>query len=79
MKTKLTIKTGEAIFLIHYMHDMNRKDLCNLSQLRELVLDYPRIERVQRFFTDKFVRISKKDLKAMLDKVGLETDFLQYL
>ena len=58
---------------------MNRKDLCNLSQLRELVLDYPRIERVQRFFTDKFVRISKKDLKAMLDKVGLETDFLQYL
>lgn len=76
MKNNLTIQTGERIFLIHYMWEMGRKDMCNLAQLKSLVTNSKGIEKIEHFIDYKFKKISKKDLKAMLQTHRLDSEFV---
>lgn len=76
MKTALTINTGERIFLVHYHFEMGRVDMCNLHQLEGLVKAGNEVKLIQHFWNGKFTRISKKDLRAMLQSMGHATEFL---
>lgn len=76
MKNKLTINTNERIFLIHYQFDMGLKDMCNLAQIENLVKSSNGVDKIEHFWNGKFTKISKKDLKAMLEANRLDTKFI---
>ena len=79
MKNKLVINTDERIFLLHYLFDMGRKDMCNLRQIEALVRDSNGVQKIDHFWNGKFVRISKKDLKSMLEANFLDAGFLKLI
>ena len=77
MKTKLIVKTDERLFLIHYSFDMGKKDICNLEQLEQLVKNSNGVDKIEHFWNGKFKKISKHDLKNMLEANKLNTNFLK--
>ncbi len=79
MKNNLTITTGSRVFLIHHTFAMGKKDLCNIEQLEQLVNESNGITKIEHFWNHKFIKISKKDLKAMLEAMSLNTDFLKLI
>ncbi len=79
MKTKLTANTDERLFLIHYIFDMGKKDICNLAQIESLIKNSNGIQKIEHLWNGKFKRISKVDLKAMLDAHKLNADFLKLI
>lgn len=74
-----TIKTDERIFLVHHNFNMGKKTLCNLSQLESVVRSSNSIAKIEEFWDYKFKRISKGNLKAMLEAMNLNTDFLKLI
>jgi hypothetical protein len=74
-----TIKTDERIFLVHHNFNMGKKTLCNLADLEKVISASNSIQKIEHFLDYKFKRISKTDLKAMLESMKLNTDFLKLI
>lgn len=74
MKTKLTVNTKDRLFLLHYSHSNKDKDLCNLHQIVDLLNSSHGVDYIQHFWNNKFIQISRKDIKAMLEAHNLPTD-----
>lgn len=71
-----TIKTDERVFQVHLLFDMGKKILCNLDQLEQVVSCSNGVNKIEHLWNGKFKRISKKDLKSMLEANKLNTEFL---
>lgn len=76
MKNKITLNTDERIFLIDYLFDMGRQDMCNLEHLESLIKNSNGVKKISHFWGGKFVKISKKDLKEMLQANQMRYDFI---
>lgn len=74
---KNTIKTDERIFMVHHNFNMGRVSLCNIEGLEEVVRDSKSVKKIEHLWNDKFIRVSKKDLKGMLEAQDLNAEFLK--
>lgn len=73
---KNTIKTDERIFKVNHNFNMCKYDLGNLADLKQIVEKSTSVKSVEHLWNGKFKRISKKDLKQMLEAHRLDTEFL---
>ena len=71
-----TIKTDERIFKVDLSWSMGKYELCNLADLERIVINSKGVDRISHLWDGKFKRISKKDLKQMLEAHRLDTEFL---
>lgn len=69
-KNNLTVKTGQRIFLVHYLFSMGKQDMCNLEELNRL-FKVSQVKKVQHFWNGKFTQISRKDIKDMCERAKL--------
>ena len=72
-----TIKTDERIFKVDLSWSMGKYELCNLADLERIVKNSKGVDRISHLWDGNFKRISKKDLKAMLEAHKLPSDFLK--
>ena len=72
-----TIKTNERIFQVHLLFDMGKKILCNLDGIETIVNESNGIKKIDHLWNGQFKKISKKELKAILEAHKLDTEFLK--
>ena len=72
-----TIKTDERIFMVHHNFNMSRVSLCNIEGLEDVVINSNGIKKIEHLYNNKFTKISKKDLKEILEGNNLNAEFLK--